>query len=197
VIGLANHPTTKHNKFKSYGLALGSFIIAFILGTTLIAPVFDRRFDVFNIYSNPKEVQAVAYQEPKAYNWIPATDYGGISHWEINKTYAKQFLKDNFKWSLQVSNNNITWSDANQLLNIGLNWNNNSCSYKVTLTLNTTLAPRALYYRFDLALNKTLKQYLETDGYEWKLTIPANNTLARYGSTRALQTISFGSGFRQ
>jgi hypothetical protein len=44
------------------------------------------------------------------------------------------------------------------------------------LTLNTINAPQALYYRFDLACNKSLKQYLEVNGYEWMLTVSANNT---------------------
>ena len=112
-----------------------------------------------------------------AFIWHSGTGYGGIPHWEINKTFAKQFLKDNMKWRLQASPNNETWYDANELLKIDLNWNDIDCSYKVTLTLNTTNAPQSLYYRFDLACNKSLKQFFETNGYEWTLTIPANNTI--------------------
>jgi len=115
--------------------------------------------------------------DPAAFIWHLGNSYGGMPHWEINKTYAKQFLKDNMKWRLQASPNNNTWYDANELLKIGLDWNDIDCSYKVTLTLNTTGAPQALYYRFDLACDKSLKQYAEINGYVWTLTIPANNTM--------------------
>ena len=114
--------------------------------------------------------------DPAAFIWHPGNGYGGMPRWEVNKTYAKQFLKDNMHWRLQTSPNNDTWYDANELLKIGLDWNENDCSYKVTLTLNTTNAPQALFYRFDLACNKSLKQFFEIDGYEWTLRIPANNT---------------------
>ena len=80
------------------------------------------------------------------------------------------------KWRLQASANNETWYNANELLKIDLSWNESECGYKVTLTLNTTTAPQSLFYRFDLACNKSLKQFLEIDGWEWTLTVPANNT---------------------
>jgi len=112
----------------------------------------------------------------EAFIWVPSTGYGSMPHWEVNKTYAKDFLKYNMKWRLQASNNLVDWYDANELLDIGLNWVDINSSYKVTLTLNTTLSPKELYYRFDLACNKSLKQYAEIDSYEWTLTVPANAT---------------------
>jgi hypothetical protein len=147
------------------------------LGATLILPIFDKRSLLDRILNqSSKQLEPLASQDVEAYIWIPSTGYGSMPRWEINRSYAKEFLKDNMKWSLQASNDNSTWQNANQLLDINLNWNETDVSYKVTLTLNTTNAPRALYYRFDLACNKSLKQYLERDGWEWTLTVPANNT---------------------
>jgi hypothetical protein len=152
----------------------------------VIIPWYDKQLGI-----KVKDVIAVGDIEPEAFIWHEATGYGCFSHWEVNRTYAKQFLKDNFKWRLQASGDNITWSDANQLLNIGLDWNDADNGYKVTLTLNTTLAPKALYYRFDLACNKSLKQFVNREStynitennvttthtsWNWELTVSANNT---------------------
>jgi hypothetical protein len=143
---------------------------------SLSFPIFDNKSLIQQITSKVDTLVSTGDIDHSAFIWIPSTGYGSMPHWEVNRTYAKQFLKDNMKWVLQGSANNQTWYDANGLLNIGLKWNESNCSYKVTLTLNTTNAPRDLYYRFNMAFNKTLKQYLTVDGTEWRLTIPANNT---------------------
>ena len=111
-----------------------------------------------------------------AYIWHQGNGIGSFSYWEVNKTYAKDFLKDNIKWRLKASPDNNTWYDADELLDIDLDWNDTGFYYKITLTLDTHEAPQSLYYRFDLALNKSLKDYVEVDGYEWRFKVPANNT---------------------
>jgi len=115
----------------------------------------------------------------EAYIWHPSNGYGTFGFWEANKTFVKQFLKNNMDWRLQASNDNISWFNTSQFLNIKLDWTDDNCSYKITLTLNTTLAPESLFYRFDLACNKTLKDYMNhenNDSWVWNLIVPANNT---------------------
>lgn len=150
-------------KLKKYWKKIAAIGTAIILGTA-------------GLILLPNDGNPPPGEDIEAYIWIPATGYGSMPHWEVNKTYVKQFLKDNMKWRLQASNNEVDWYDANSLLDVGLNWVDTNLSYKVTLTLNTTLAPKELFYRFDLACNRSLKQYAEIDGYEWILTVPANAT---------------------
>ena len=102
---------------------------------------------------------------------IAKSGYGEIDKGVSEVENLKQFLRDNFKWRLQASPNNATWYNANELLTIKLDWVDVSSSYKVTLTLNTTTAPQSLYYRFDLAFNKTIQEYIVVDDWKLKLTV--------------------------
>jgi hypothetical protein len=88
----------------------------------------------------------------------------------VDKQVIKDFLKDNFKWQLMASDGG-TWYNADSLMSIGINWRDSDNSYKVTLTLNTNDAPRSLYYRFDLAFEKTVLDYMEVDGWRWDIKV--------------------------
>jgi len=173
---------------KGY-IAVGSFATAFVLVTLLVLPIFNGKSGFEQIQSLLKssvddDVVGVGDEgngtEPlddvELYTWEEHNYIGGISRWVLNESYVKQYLKDNFQWRLQASPNNDTWYDADQLLNVDLTWDENNFSYKVDLILDTHDAPQSLYYRFDMAVNKTLKEYTEICGYEWLLTIPGNDT---------------------
>ena len=163
-------------RLKYIYLGIASFLISFCLVLTLVIPAFDKRFDVFNIYSKHKELVSLGDEDAQAYIWIPASNGGMFAHWEINKAYAQQFIQDNIHWNLSASQNGNTWFDASKYFNVGLTWNDTSCGYKFTLTLNTTGASQAYYYRFGFICNKSLRDYVEINGWDWRLTLPANNT---------------------
>ncbi len=104
------------------------------------------------------------------------TQEGKFGRYQPNLDFCKQWLKENFYWRLQASANNATWADANPLMKIDLNWNSTSLTSKLTLTLNTTNAPRSLYYRFDLACNATMKHYLnDSTMSQWTMIVPVGD----------------------
>ena len=157
---------------------VGSFLVTLVLLLTVLFPVFDKR----SLWSQWTEtdkgvvVPAVGAGDPEAFIWVPGV-YGGTPGWRVNRSYAMGFLQENFQWRLMASPNNVSWYPANELLNIRLVWDNGTNSFKVTLTLDTSAAPQSLYYRFDMACNKSLRSYLEIDGYSWRLVLPANMTV--------------------
>lgn len=101
---------------------------------------------------------------------------GAFGRYVLNPEYCRQWLKDNFFWRLQASADNSTWQNANQLLKIDINYDDANLTAKLTLTLNTTLAPKALYYRFDLACNASMKEYLnESTLSQWNFKVPVGD----------------------
>jgi hypothetical protein len=170
--------TKKKIKYFLIGGILGFGLISILFGV-FILPLVDKKFDFFNIYgSKQKTIKSLGDTEPEAfiYWYAPSNSFGMSSMQYLNWSYWKSWLVDMFDWSLEASNNNNTWYDANPLLNVGCNFSEENQSAKITLTLNTTDAPRELFYRFSLACNKTLRDYAEINGDEWKLTLPANET---------------------
>jgi hypothetical protein len=144
-------------------------IILFIIGFSFTFPLWAGKEDVLQTLSQVGE---------KPYDSIPQGDsiFGAPPIKIVNFSYWKQWIRSNFFWILSASNDNETWYDANQLLDIGVVWNEENTTAKITLTLDTTNAPRPLYYRFSLACNNSILQFRnETEKYNWILTLPAGN----------------------
>ena len=123
---------------------------------------------------------------------LTKADYGVIQQKEIivDKQVIKDFLKDNFKWRLMASPNNATWYYADSLLKVSLFWNDFDNSYKVNLTLDTNDAPQSLYYRFDLAFNKTVSDYVEIDGWRWNINVGEYNVFFDWSDIKELVNTS-------
>lgn len=119
------------------------------------------------------EIDGEAY----IYHYSPTNSFGCRSYREINVTYWKMWLKDMFKWRASGSNNKVMWYNANDYLTVHVDFDETNVSAKVSLILDTTGAPLSLYYRFQLLVNASIKQYINmSSNWELDLTLPANNT---------------------
>jgi len=164
-------------RLKYLYLGIASFLVTFCLVLTLVIPAFDKRFDVFNLYSKPKELKPLASNDSAAYTfWYPpANSFGMGVQKAVNWTYWKQWLNNSFYWTSQKSTNKVSWTDASQFLKVNTKYNVTNGTAKISIILNTTGADQNYYYRFMLNCNESLRQNATHPSlYEYDLTLPAN-----------------------
>ena len=156
-------------------------LIFFTLGSTYILAVFTKEEDPWSSINiehldlDPKPTaEAISWNE--AYIYERGTKLGQITKKSVNGSYWKQKIRNNFEWQLKASNNGDDWYDADELLSVQIDWNEQKTNGKVSLILNTTGAPKDLYYRFDMAVKSAVKKYINKSKWEYRLTIPANAT---------------------
>jgi len=165
-------------RLKYVYLGIASFVITFCLVLTLVIPAFDKRFDVFNLYSKPRqELKPLAENDSAAYTfWYPpANSFGMGVQKTVNWTYWKQWLNNSFYWTSQKSTNKVSWTDASNFLKVNTKYNVTNGTAKISIILNTTGADQNYYYRFMLNCNESLRQNATHPSlYEYDLTLPAN-----------------------
>ena len=136
-------------RLKYIYLGIASFLVTFCLVLTLIIPAFDKRFDIFNLYSKPNELNPLSVNDSRAYDiyYPPQNTFGGAFK-TVNWTYWKQWLNDSFYWICRKSSNGNTWIDADQFLHVKMKYNETNSTEKISIILNTTGADQNYYYRF-------------------------------------------------
>ena len=167
-------------RLKYIYLGIASFLVTFCLVLTLVIPAFDKRFDVFNLYSKPRqELKPLAENDSAAYDfWYPpANSFGMGIQKTVNWTYWKQWLNNSFYWTSQRSTNKVSWTDASSYLKVNTKYNTDNGTAKISIVLNTTGADQNYYYRFMLNCNESLRQMVNHSSlYEYVLTLPCNMT---------------------
>ena len=156
-------------------------LIAFILGTLTLLPLFDDRKELFFAQVNQETVESTNTQlvDTGAYihYYAPDGSFGATHIKEINWSYWKSWLNSMFDWRLRASTDGDNWVNANQGLTVDLNWSEENNTCKVSLILNTSEAPVPLFYNFDLLVNSSIKSYVnKSSNYEYYLELPCNNT---------------------
>lgn len=189
LVNVEGHEVSKKKKRKNRKalyMALGSCIVASILGMLIVINLYDDRttfenrqsllddnIDINPVADAPGNNTTAAYH----YWYAPENSFGIAETKTLNWSYWKPWLKNNFYWNLTASPNLVDWYDANELLTINLDWDKTNASAKVTIILNTTGAPTDLYYRFELGCNFSLKSYInKSENHEYILTLQANAT---------------------
>jgi len=144
---LAKIKLAKHNKFKYYGLALGSFAVAFILGSILFLPIFDKRTG-FQILTGTKDSNLPVLGDdtlkPYIYWTAPKNSIGVDKTTDINVTFYRNWLNTTVAWNLEKSTDNSHWINCTKLLKIKKDWNTINLSEKHTLSWVTD---ENAYYR--------------------------------------------------
>ena len=151
-------------------------VVCISLGATLILPIFDKRFDVLNIYSADKEIQPIADEDVKAYHyWYAPEDSFGISSFkEVNWSHFKKLFNEHTNWLLEYKRYSYSeWTNGNQYLTINKTWNE-SGFWKFNLILDV---PVNVYSaRFTFGCDLQVLDYVEREGYEIWLNYSANMT---------------------
>jgi hypothetical protein len=134
-------------------------IIFFMFGLNLVLPFFTRKSEI------------VLTETSEASQSIERIE--SLSDWSSSKTW----LQNVFPWRLEASPDNTSWYNASSFLTVDLRYDTRNQSAKVTLTVNTTHAPEALYYRFILSCKKNTKHYVnDSRNYMYSFTLPINDT---------------------
>jgi len=132
------------------------------------------------IHNTTVEADEINNLEGSAYNYwyAPEKSFGIEEVKTINFTFWKMWLKEYFGYKLEARvNNESSWQNANSLLNVSFLFNNTDKSCKVILTLNTTNAPRSLYYRFTLVANRSVISHINKSvDFQYTLLLNANLT---------------------
>ena len=184
---------TNRDKKISLRFKVAAILVVAVLFVTLLLPVFAGESGIGIIREilegsggsiNPLGDDPPLDNNSAAFHYehfVPPDNSFGIGETTFKTpifSYWKSWLKENFYWNLQGSPNGDVWyDDTIGLMDIGIDWDSVNTTAKVTLTLDTTNAPMALFYRFDLGCNASLKSYInKSSNYEYTLTLPANAT---------------------
>lgn len=180
-----DHLFHKKRNVKKYFIAFGVFLVSTIIITLAVLPVFDEKKGLFGrktpiqsiidkSTTGEQTINGSAYH----YWYAPENSFGIQSTKTVNFTFWKKWLKKYFSYELEARGNNESeWQNVNSLLNVNLSFNTTNNSCKVTLTLNTTLAPKSLYYRFTLVANRSVISHINKSvQYQYTLNLSANAT---------------------
>jgi len=157
-------------------------LVCLSLGAVLVLPAIDKRW-VESFFGAEEETVSSTGDEPlngSAYNYwyAPENSFGIQQTKNVNFTFWKKWLKQYFSYELEARpNNESEWQNANELLNVSLVFNeiNNTC--KVSLVLNTSQAPKSLYYRFTLVANRSVISHINKSvSYQYTINLSANAT---------------------
>jgi len=157
---------------------IGSMSIAFILGTMLVIPIFNKQEDnIVDYRAEHEKLLGIMGDEPDVDNWWinPTYDPGEIyKPSSFNWTKFWNVFRNHAIWSLQAKHP-VTgeWTDANELLTVHRNYtSDNSC--KLGLEFTTPDNGQTLDWRFSLAIDYRVKNYVNKSGnYEYTLSYEA------------------------
>lgn len=182
---LRKKPVKKHFNRK-YLIGFGAFVVTVLAITLTALPLFDDKSLLSHVQTyleSKADNNPFAASQPlngSAYNYwyAPQNSMGIKSMKNVNFTFWKSWLKKYFSYKLEArQNNESAWQNANKLLNVSLLFNQTNNTCKVTLTMNTTNAPRSLYYRFTLVANRSVISHVNKSvDYQYTLNLGANAT---------------------
>jgi len=169
--------TDKNSWFYTIGISL----IAFILGTMLVLPIFSKEQDPLDLIQSqiqgikPSVLSDDPVDNPAYDYWYAPSNSFGISEMkEVNWTTFRNLFKNNFQYSLEYRISD-TWVENNDYLTVGADWQDDGY-WKINLTFTKPPSPE-MDVRFTIGMNKVVLDYVErADQYEYWINYTANNT---------------------
>ncbi len=178
---------------KQFWFTLGSFLVAFMLGTMLFLPLVSRfETDEIEIESIDDNVASsgsnmVWHDEGGVWNYwtVQGNSFGVTSGRELNDTFIENFIDEHLLTQLNasVTGDDGTWVNASEGLTTNINWNATNNSAKITWIINTTTAPTSLYYRLTFAIDERCTNYINgsgIDNHSVQFDIPFGNESASF-----------------
>ena len=160
----------------------GAVSVAFILGTMLVLPLWNKRsgFDIIMGNTN-HSVTGDTLDVPEPYIYedfiAPSNSFGmgDTTFKKVNWSYFKELFTSHCSWMLEYNSGN-GWTDGNQFMTIEKTWNETLNGWKFNLVF--TKPPSGMMdARFTFACDLPVLNYVERDGWQVNLnyTIPGTN----------------------
>jgi len=172
----------KKTKFKYIYIALGMFAVAFLLGSCLVLPLFDRKLGVFDEKTGLLGVTPIGDEinNTPAYiyeHFIPPENSFGIGETTfktVNWSYFKQLFSNHFyKHATYKRYSYSDWQVGSEYVGIEKNWNDTGF-WKINITLDI---PVDLYeVNISFGCDLPVLDYVERDDTEIWINYTANAT---------------------
>lgn len=164
--------------------AIGTFVIAFILGFSLVIPIFAgksgleilQEFLEGDIDKNIADVGEEIPPEAEAYHYwyAPENSFGIPSTKTVNWSYFKSLFLEHTDWMLEYKRYEYSdWTDGSDYLTIERTWNDTGF-WKFNLIFDVPVHVYSARFTFGIDLN--CLQYVERSGYEVWINYSANTT---------------------